>query len=378
MEFEFTYTPEQILRMLEEVDFLDREDGSKRRDAYVTEWYFEKLLTGNLADPASQISTGWLYKDDWEKKIRHWVVIIDRTSYSDEERKANTDILSALHQTVQKDSRTTHMFHNISFDTEKIIITTLREKDNSWVQIQPNTNLINILDIERLTAALPRLLPPVSTHGGFAPIWLERMGPIYLRSLLLQRLVMNFALPGCLDIDAIELSGKKLIFHEFKRKTLCPNGHFPQNKIKSYDLSEKLKQCKKMKGEFTPQELFEFLQKEFKVIRAEDSKVFGLDLFHFKMLEFCHRCDITYRYSIWNSSDCQAQYRDHPALKDLFDPVTMKPKNGCSLISGSVKPADSKGFVFTGWGQSGSFHPKVLRIQATFDESKFATVNMVS
>lgn len=411
MEFKFNYTPEQVLQMLEEVDFLDRKDGKKRRDAYVTERYFEELLTGNFANLDSQISTGWLYRDDWKKKIRHWVLILDRTSYSDEERKANTDVLNALHHTVQKDLSNKHLFHNISYKDEKIIIATLEKKDNSWVQTQPDTHLKDILKIDQLTSALPRLLQPDPKHGGFAAIWLTDMDLIHLRRLLLQRLVMNFALPGSLDVDAIELSGNNLIFHEFKRKTLCPQGHFPLDRIGSFDLSDKLKKCKKMKenstppedkhtqceqldGEITPSEdnhklceklevkitpseLFDFLLKEFGAQRDERSKVFGLDLFHFKMTEFCHRLGIAYRYSIWDSSHCRAHYKDFPALKDLFDPATMKPRNGCRLISGSLKPADSKGFVFTGWGKSGSFNPDELRIQATFDQSKFRTITPV-
>lgn len=73
-----------------------------------------------------------------------------------------------------------------------------------------------------------------------------------------------------------------------------------------------------------------------------------------------------------------AQYKDPATLDDLFDSVTMKTKNGCYLISNNLVPTDAKGFVFTGWGKSGSFSPNTLRIQATFEQSKFRRINEVS
>ncbi|MGV3468125.1 hypothetical protein [Limnobacter sp.] len=382
MDIQFNYKPEQVLQMLEEVDFLDRKDGSKRRDAYVTEWYFENLLTGNLANLNSQISTGWLYKDDRNNGIRHWVKIIDRSSYSDEERKADGAILNALHRTFQKDQCRGHRFHKFSYEKNRIKVVTLKKDNGSWKQVPPDQALVKILTTAKLKDALEKLSKPISKsgseHKGFAQIWLKGMDEKYLRSLLLQRLFMNFTLPYSLDVDAIELLEDKLTFHEFKRKTPCPQGHFPLNTVNSFDLSDIEKQSRKFKLKCSPQELFDFLKKSFQVERDTNTSVFGLDLSHFKMLEFCHHLGIAYRYCIWNSSHCMAQYKDPATLDDLFDPVTMKTKNGCYLISNNLVPTYAKGFVFTGWGKSGSFSPNTLRIQATFEQSKFCRINEVS
>ena len=46
-------------KMLDYVDFADTKSNPKRRDAYVTEWYFENKILPKIA--TCQTTTGWCY-----------------------------------------------------------------------------------------------------------------------------------------------------------------------------------------------------------------------------------------------------------------------------------------------------------------------------
>ncbi len=244
--------------------------------------------------------------------------------------------------------------------------------ENDGKQVLRKTSL-PFCDVDRMNQEAARLSRLSEHPSPFSDKWLVNYKEQDLKTLLIQRLLMNIGLGKKypLDVDAIEINGDQLIFHEFKRKNKCPNGCFiVSDKILSrFDLLSILKECNENKLTYGT-ELFNFVEERFGYKRDETAQCFGLDMSHLSNYEYCVKNNIIYQYTIWDSGD----YPGKPDISDLFD-ENINPKNGIRIISKQLDASDFCGFIFTGGTNSGSFTKK-LRIQATLHAEEFEEIEL--
>ena len=347
------FSPLSVRKMLDYVD-CDAKSKSpcKRRDAYVTEKYFEADILPVIANGST--STGWCYiEENW---IRHWFKVIINIHDNEAERNIDRQIIQKLKEIDER-----QRFFIVSIDSNLISLREIIEENGKPVL---RTVSVPFCDIERMNQEALRLSELPDHPAPFSEKWLKNYGEYDLITLLIQRLLMNIGLGNKfpLDVDAIEINNDQLIFHEFKRKNKCPNGCFiiENESISKSKLLTVLRKCNEKKLIYGT-ELFEFVEAEFGYKRDENAQCYGLDMSHLSNYEFCINNNIQYIHTIWDSGD----YPDKPDISDLFN-EDIKPRNGIRLISKRLEENDFCGFIFTGGTNSGSFTTK-LRIQATLD-----------
>jgi hypothetical protein len=361
-----SFSQDHVEKMLDYIDCNAVSDSnSKRRDAYVTERYFETDILPMLTK--GNASTGWCYLE--EKWIRNWFKVMINPSDIDGGRKTDKKIIEQLKQ---RDPR--QRFYIVYLDSAQNTVTiSIREiikENNEWILRVPQRPL-SFCDMEAMNNEALRLSALPQHPVPFSNQWLKHCDKAYLKRILIQRLFMNIALGGQfpLDVDAIEVDDGQLIFHEFKRKNKCPSGCFIMNDdITRWYLLGMVKECNAKKLTYGP-ELFEFVEQRFGYKRDETAQCYGLDMSHLSNFEFCAAKNIVYRHTIWDSGN----YPDKPRISDLFD-ADIKPKKEVHLVLKDLESRDFIGFIFTKGRNSGSFTKK-LRGQATMDACSFQDIN---
>lgn len=353
---------EKINNMLDYVDCPTDKSSTKRRDAYVTEWYFQEIILPKITK--NNVSTGWCYVE--HKNSRHWFKAFNNPIRDDMQRQYDRLVISLLNEK-DVNQRFFSIYNNGQFiEIREILIT-----GENWIQrrIEDGSKICNIVAIN---AKIKELYNKSKHNSPFSNIWLNNLSYNYKEALLLQRLLMNFGLSGKypLDVDAIEITGdNKLVFHEFKRKTKCPNGCFEvySRKIDKRFLLEVLNKSIRLKPK-NEQELFEYIENRLLYKRNENLDCYGLDLSHVSNFSFCLRNNIKYAYTIWDSSD----YSDKPSLDKLFNKnITLKGSR--VLYSLDVNENSFIGFVFTNGDNSGTYNKK-HRIQAALNADQFKSL----
>lgn len=353
-----------IEKMLDYCDFPAERNISKRRDAYVTEWYFETTILPQIAK--GRTSTGWCYIE--EQQIRYWFIITDSTVEHTAQRETEKLIITHLKQKNQR-----QRFFTIFEKGGLIAMREVVEENGNWKQksVKDVTGICNL----KLVNEKAKEFSDMPQHKSpFSQNWLRNATAGYRKNLLLHRLLMNFGLGEKypLDVDAIEINNNEIIFHEFKRKTQCPDGCFvaapPVNKKLLLMILDK---CKKSGATYGPN-MFVYIDKQLNYKRNEHAKCYGLDLSHVSNNEYCQRNDIRYRLTLWDSD----QYPVKPDIQELFD-SDIKPKQGIALNTAFITTSSFMGFIFTGGGNSGTFH-RNLRIQATLELASFQRINITN
>ena len=362
------FTPELVKKMLDYVDFNPKRDrNSKRRDAYVTERYFETNILPLVAKGST--STGWCYIE--EQWVRHWFKVVVNIGDNDPERETDKQIIEQLKR---HDSKQTFyiVFIDSAQETETISIRQIINDDKGW-KLKKLQDPPDFCDIEAMNTEALRLSSLPHHPNPFCAQWMKNCDDLYMKSLLIQRLLMNNALADKfpLDVDAIEINDGQLIFHEFKRKNKCPNGCFiiNNNHVTRFKISDIIKKCNKEKLSYGL-ELFNYVEQEFRYSRDENKQCYGLDMSHFGNFEYCTKKNIIFLHSIWDSEN----YPDKPRISDLFS-ADIKPIKEMHLVSAILEARNFIGFIFTQGSNSGSFTKK-LRGQATMDANAFKDIQV--
>jgi len=247
--------PLPVRKMLDYVDCESTKNNPvcKRRDAYVTEKYFETEILPVLANGSK--STGWCYiEHDW---VRYWFKVIINI------HDAEFDTDRAIIQKLKKiDAR--QEFYIVYMDSDgknnSIALRKIIEKKGDIFLRRASSEFC---DVDRMNQEAERLSRLSEHPSPFSDKWLVNYKEQDLKTLLIQRLLMNIGLGKKypLDVDAIEINDDQLIFHEFKRKNKCPNGCFIVNgkTLSRFDLLSIPKECIENKLEYGTK-LFEFVE----------------------------------------------------------------------------------------------------------------------
>ena len=252
----------------------------KRRDAYATEMFFEQQVLPEIAKGATAL--GWCYIT--LKKHRWWFKSAANFNYDDSERATDKEFVSRM---LSLDAN--QHFFIAALDRKEVEIRNLVKNGTGW----------NLRSLERLQETkwliagakllndhLKTLFDKPAPGESFCRRWLSDASDTYIAALLVQRALMNIALDKPhrrfpLDLDAIELGSDAVIFHEFKRKSPCPNGYFvPEEGICSLDDLYKVRNHLRDLKFNQDKELFGFIKDQLRFDRAEKLIGFGLDLSH--------------------------------------------------------------------------------------------------
>ncbi|MDI9245981.1 hypothetical protein [Marinobacter sp. CHS3-4] len=348
----FDLSASTVNKMLDYVDFPKTLNVSKRRDAYVTEWYFETSILPEITE--GQTSTGWCYVS--QNRTRNWFKVTNNTGPADPQRNTDRLIITAL-----KEKDPAQRFFSIFEDRGSVRLREIVHNQDGWRQVRP-ADTANICNTQLINETATTLSEKPRHKLPFAHIWLNHVPSSYKTNLLIQRLLMNFGLKKKfpLDVDAIEINDGQLVFHEFKRKTKCADGCFIVGDIKITRrmLKNILDRCNAA-GLPYGDKLFDFVKSNLKYQRDTNAQCYGLDKGHLSNYEFCHKHEITFRHTIWDSSN----YPNKPNISDLFN-EDQEPQKAVNLISSQITPDSFMGFIFTYGDNSGTITSD-LRIQAT-------------
>ena len=355
------FSSAQINSMLDYADCPAHKASTKRRDAYVIEWYFEQSILPEVS--LSPASTGWCYFEQYGNRI--WFKVVDNYNVKESERQVDRRIVSLL-----KNISSSQRFFTIFEDRQSIAIREIVHKVNGWWQV-PVSNPQSICDIASINDRAVEHCNVRPHPAPFAEKWLSKAGDEYRRTLLIQRLLMNYGLGERypLDVDGIEVRDSRLVFHEFKRKTQMPDGCFVvcKRRVDNFFINNL---CRKIResGRDYGKPLFDFVENELEYPRDANAHCYGLDQSHLSNFEFCQRNGISYVYSIWDSR----HYADKPEIDKLFD-QNIEPTNGVRLLSATLNEKCAMGFIFTRGSDSGSFHGR-MRVQAALNAELFVLI----
>jgi len=352
------------------LDYADFDPGkpylSKRRDAYVTEHYFEQDILHKVAEGGTTL--GWCYITLGNH--RYWFKSVSTLDYPEKERSVDKAFISKAmsHDSSQKFFLVTlkeseiGAYHIATLNDEWFLEDIRKEKSHQWFAAK----------VAEMNQHARRLLSKPILETPFCSQWMGHVSDEYLTALLIQRILMNVGLAEHypLDIDAIEIDKSSLVFHEFKRKDPCPNGFFTIEKGKRglTELYRIRKDIRASKAE-NDDALFEFIQNDLNISRAENTSGYGLDLSHVSNFSYCVRKNIIYRHTIWDSQN----YPRKPNISDLFSRKPIEPKKDNHILFRDLDSEDFAGFIFTSGANSGTIHQNP-RMQFVLDASLFHTV----
>ncbi len=359
------------------MQILDLVDPKKRRDAYVTERFFEESVLPCLV--SGDYSTGWCYVSSTNSSNdRDWFKVIPFLDCSDYDKEKElvriiADLLikknqrQAFHVVFIRDGESNENRSNeIDFVTN-LEIRKLKKRNNGEWYLE-NNSCPDFVELDKMKSKLKKLLSTISPNSKFCKKWMQGCDYAYLMKLLLQRALMNFGLDQQrpVDVDAIEIDKNgRMVFHEFKRKTPCPSGCYAFGKEEPKDIGSIIEEVRE-KSRSMPLHRLGY--------KRENVQCYGLDVSHLRNFEYCARLGIDYRYTIWDSTD----YGDKPSINDLFtikDKGVLQLKRGINLLSQEINPRHFIGFVVTKGKDSGSFY-NGLRFQATISKDVFKKVEL--
>ncbi|KTG18926.1 hypothetical protein AUR67_17380 [Pseudoalteromonas sp. XI10] len=345
-----------LLHLLEYADFdPDVQRKSGRRDAYITELYFEKVVLPKIAN---QSTLGWCCtRYEWcnIKKIhlsRHWFKVIpDFLSW--DQKELDKKFISLM----RKKGSSQRFFFILPLETSEsfFVIRECVKVEGEYKLKKWNEKEGEPLSLRKMNSEVDRLLNlQFEGSASFAPKWLGNLDIPRLKSLLAQRVLMNKGLKFPVDIDAIEIKNDLLIFHEFKRKDPCRGrvrkAHSPVN---SRFLNHAEYEIKNNRLDNSKLEI------------AHDTRFYGLDKSHIGNLEYCFENQIDYVYTIWDSSEISK----YPRLDELFTPND-GPKKQPKIVSRKLSLSDFNHFTYTEGNESGQF-TNALRVQGALEASLF-------
>jgi hypothetical protein len=352
-------TTSTIKKALDYVD-CNIQTTSKRRDAYVTERYFESDILPLIAK--GNTSMGWCYTK--HKHPRHWFKVIPNIHKDSPKRDIDRLLIKQL-----KKQDHLQKFYGVFVENNTINIREFIDKGDK-MSLRRLDDCSSVCNIEEMNNEMKKLSSFQEHSNPFSSKWLKTHTSEDLLSLLLQRLLMNIGLANSfpLDVDAIELNDQQISFHEFKRKTKCPSGCFVINgkTVNTSLLFTILRDCKK--APTTSGTLFPFVEKSLGYVRNKNIQCYGLDLSHLDNYEYCAKNGINYVYTIWDSSN----YPDKPELIDLFN-QDIKPIKEVNIFTQEINKNSFNGFIFTDGKNSGQFTHK-LRVQATLRSDLFKKI----
>ena len=369
------------------IKILDLVDKGKRRDAYVTERFFEERVLPCLV--SGEYSTGWCYVT---RKIngtewRYWFKVMPPFGYEDwdTEKVIVKEIAASLLEKNRSQKVYIVYISNKSSNedapkarylADNLEIMSLEKKNDEEWSLK-NSSCPDFVDMNKMRSEIKNLLSIKSSGDGFCSEWMRGCGYTYLTKLLLQRLLMNYGLDQQwpVDVDAMEIDGDgKLVIHEFKRKTPCPGGYYPfDKKVSNIGTLSAINSIRKKIMKKSCCKSFESAAEKLGYKKTPDL-CYGLDMSHLRNFEYCCRHGIGYRYTIWDSSD----YPDKPDIKELFDinknGRLLRPKRGVNLLSQKLDHQYFVGFTSTHGQDSGTFSNR-LRLQATIRQDTFKRIS---
>jgi hypothetical protein len=363
------FSRQNIEKMLDYVDCkTDHSGGSKRRDAYVTEFFFEQKILPAICN--GKTSTGWCYVEKGFKRTRHWFKVFDHETKDEIAFSIDRKIIESI---FERDNSS--QFFSIYIDNrQKIMLRRIVFTGGSFVQRKID-NSQKYCDVNAMNDEVISLNNCDAHPVPFVARWLEKADDAFLKKLLLQRLLLNVGLGSKWprDVDAIELIDSGIIFHEFKRKTPCPNGCFVlKNSTLSAEYLRKILQSCRAANIFHNGELSRYLEENFKAVRDENIDCFGLDLSHFGNFQYCLENGINYNHIIWDSSN----YPNKPNVEQLFTD-NCSPKNQIKLLSKFLDMKDYVGFIMNHGDNAGTFHSN-LRLQVALLAREFEHIEFKS
>lgn len=358
--------------------------GYKRRNAYVSEFYFEKVILPNLVK--GDMSLGWIrfYEYADPQKVC-WIKIIPDFK-SNSTANADKAFISSF-----KGIRS-HRFFILDVEEQKGFKLYELSKNSTgqraWKSaLKMANNSLRLVNTERMANAITEIQTDlkksvVSGELGFSRKWLQKESTEDLFLLLCNRLLVNYGLYGPCDIDAVEISNSgKIIMHEFKRKYpfkrtayhFIPSQHanleFRQslgNKINEMLIGEGILEVSDKQKRLTlPKKAAYRRIDEYitsKLFKAFDmtkypSGYFGLDKSHCDTTDICFEENFEYLHTIWWSETGQD-------IDDLLK-NSREAKESPNIYSGKISKNSLEGFTRTVGEDSGTFDHST-RIQYVF------------
>lgn len=354
-----------LLHLLEYVDFdPSSPHKSNRRDAYITELFFEKNL---LSSKPNSVTFGWCCtKYNWSKEqeihlSRNWYKVVpnflnwfskelDR-QFINFMLKKNTSQRFFFISPHDEREKKSHFF-----EIRECIL--LENNNYTLRKITNRFEFKKLIDIESMNSEVSRLLsmvpPPI--EKSFSKKWLADLDISSLIMCLVQRVLMNNGLKKHypIDIDAIEIQNEVVIFHEFKRKDPC------KGKVRKAKKTVNTKLLREIENGLRDTNPESYLN-DHKFEQASGINFYGLDISHIGNLEYCNNNNIKYIFTIWDSSNvCK-----YPRLTDLFIP-NKGPKHKPKIVSKTLSLDDFIHFTYTEGRDSGHFTNNT-RVQAAID-----------
>lgn len=367
--------------------------GYKRRNAYVSEFYFEKVILPNLVK--GDVSLGWnrFYEYADPQKVC-WIKIIPDFK-SNPIKNTDKAFISRF-----KASRN-HRFFILDVDKQTEFILHELTQNNTGQQVwrkasRMGNNALRLIDTARMAGAFAQIQPDieqpeVASELGFCCKWLQKESTEDIFLLLCNRLLVNFGLYGACDIDAVEVRDTgKIIIHEFKRKypfkqtafhfvdPTHTNLEFRQSlqtqidnmliEADLFDVSGNRKRLTSSKEKayglidqyITKQPFQAFYMDRY------PSGCFGIDTSHCDTIEICFEEGFEYFHSIWWSEKGQD-------IDDLLN-NSREARGTPNIYSGTISQTSLEGFTRTVGDDSGTFNHST-RIQYVFSPSALTKAN---
>lgn len=374
---------EVLFDLLDKVDVkITSQDKTKRREAYITELFFERKVLPQLTNSGAY-STGWCHYQI-EKKP-HWIKVILNPFTKSPSRNTDREFYKAV---IKNNPKEKFFILGLNQDFQFTVWEMLKESGTTLLRV---TDDCKHVEIDKMYSGLRYHLSRDKLQPSFCSTWLQKENNSSLFKLLTQRLLMNEGIPFPVDIDAIEYQedSNKIIFHEFKRKDVCPNGSFYKEKVQLCPPWGIFKLRNKITDQLFSQSLIvkdnnqkasgnsgsirlnnttnqQIYSKIAELLGNEGYDLhrkyqcYGLDLSHALIVNYCEKNHFLYNHLIW---DTLLYTGKKPAIPELFlIDGNLKEK---AIISRSLLNQSSfYGITRTSGNDSGTFFSGV-RLQLT-------------